>query len=61
MVDIIQVKYVSIRQGSMYEVIRLANERAGESYAGVLPIDVSFGQAFSFASEVSLEEDCRLS
>jgi len=43
------------------EAIELANERAGESQAGVLPIEASFGQASSFASEVTLEEDYTLS
>jgi len=43
------------------EAIRLANERAGESQAGVLPVDASFGQTFSVASETTVEEDYTLS
>jgi hypothetical protein len=43
------------------EAIRLANERAGESQDGVLPVDANFVQASGFASEATLEEDYTLS
>jgi hypothetical protein len=43
------------------ETIRLANERAGGSQAGTLAVDASPGQASSFASEATLEEDYTLS
>jgi hypothetical protein len=43
------------------EAIRLANERAGESQAGALAVDASSGQASSFASVATLEEDHTLS
>jgi len=43
------------------ETIRLANSRAGESQAGTLAVDASPGQASSFASDATLEEDYTLS
>jgi len=43
------------------EAIRLANERVGESQAGALPVDASFGHTFGVASETTAEEDYALS
>lgn len=43
------------------EAIRLANEKAGESQARVLPVDASFGQTFGVASGTTAEEDYTLS